>query len=134
MSCGAKTETSVCDARITDLVNPLSNKPINGKKPDGTVISNGENMSSWNFYEMTIQVHITDVNRIPESGMKIQFGEKTGHLLWSGIQGDTVAVTNIVDGDKIFFNNSVEYANNWQFLILKPTHDAYNSNIVDVSI
>lgn len=133
VSCGAKTETSVCDARITDLVNPFSNKPINGKKPDGTVISNGENMSSWGFYEMTIQVHITDVNRIPESGMKIQFGEKTGHLWWSGIQGDTVAVTNIVDGDKIFFNNSVEYANDWQFLILKPTHDAYNSNIVDVS-
>lgn len=76
---------------------------------------------------MTIKVHITDINKVPESGLKIQFGSKQ-----IGILGDSVAVQNIVDDDKIFFNNSVEYANG-VFLILKPTHDAFNSNIVDAS-
>lgn len=132
MSCGARTETSVCDAQITDLINPSSNKPINGTKPDGTIVSNSENMTSWGFYKMTIKVHIDNINRVPESGMKIQIGTK--QIPWTGgIQGNSVAVRNIVDGDKIFFNNNVEYMNNDTFLILKPTHDAFNSNIVDVS-
>lgn len=131
VSCGARTETSVCDAQITDLINPSSNKPINGTKPDGTIVSNSENMGSWGFYKMTVKVHITDINRVPESGMKIQIGSK--QISWTGgIQGNSAAVQNIVDGDKIIFNNSVEYMGNDTFLILKPTHDAFNSNIVDV--
>lgn len=68
---------------------------------------------------------------VPESGLKIQFGSK--QIPSSGIQIGTAAVQNIVDDDKIFFNNSVEYMNGESFLILKPTHDAFNSNIVDVS-
>lgn len=132
VSCGARTETSVCDAQITDLINPSSNKPINGTKPDGTVVSNSENMVSWGFYKMTVNVHIADINMVPESGLKIQIGSK--QIPWSGgIQGNSAAVQNIVDGDKIFFNNSVEYMNDESFLILKPTHDAFNSNIVNVS-
>lgn len=132
VSCGARTETSVCDAQITDLINPSSNKPINGTKPDGTIVSNSENMTPWGFYKMTVKVHITDINRVPESGMKIQIGTK--QIPWTGgIQGNSAAVQNIVDGDKIFFLNSVEYMGNDTFLILKPTHDAFNSNIVDVS-
>ena len=131
MSCGARTETSVCDAQITDLINISSNKPINGTKPDGTIVSNSENMIPWGFYKMTVKVHITDINRVPESGMKIQIGSK--QISWTGgIQGNSEAVQNIVDGDKIFFNNSVEHMNNDTFLILKPTHDAFNSNLVDV--
>ena len=47
VSCGARTETSVCDAQITGLANSQNNKPINGTKPDGTVVSNGENMAPW---------------------------------------------------------------------------------------
>lgn len=132
VSCGAKTETSICAAQITNLTKSSDNKPINGRKPDGTVVSNGYNMRSWGFYKMTIQVHIADINRVPESGMKIQFGSK--QIGWtSGIQVDSAAVQNIVDGDKIIFNNHVEYVNNDCFLILKPTWDAYNSNIADVS-
>lgn len=131
VSCGARTETSVCDAQITDLINISSNKPINGTKPDGTIVSNSENMIPWGFYKMTVKVHITDINRVPESGMKIQIGSK--QISWTGgIQGNSAAVQNIVDGDKIFFNNSVEHMNNDTFLILKPTHDAFNSNLVDV--
>lgn len=131
VSCGARTETSVCDAQITDLINISSNKPINGTKPDGTIVSNSENMIPWGFYKMTVKVHITDINRVPESGMKIQIGSK--QISWTGgIQGNSEAVQNIVDGDKIFFNNSVEHMNNDTFLILKPTHDAFNSNLVDV--
>lgn len=129
ISCGARTETSVCDAQITGLATQ-NNKPINGTKPDGTVVSNSANMVSWNPYKMTIKVHITDINRVPESGLKIQFGSK--QIPSSGIQYYTVAVQNIVDDDKIFFNNDIKYANG-VFLILKPTHDAFNSNIVDVS-
>ena len=129
MSCGARTETSVCDAQITGLATH-DNKPINGTKPDGTVVSNSANMVSWNTYKMTIKVHIADINMIPESGLKIQFGSK--QIPSSGIQYETVAVQNIVDDDKIFFNNDIKYANG-VFLILKPTHDAFNSNIVDVS-
>lgn len=132
MSCGARTETSVCDAQITDLINPSSNKPINGTKPDGTIVSNSENMAPWGFYKMTVKVHIANIDRVPESGLKIQIGTK--QISWSGgIQGNSAAVRNIVDGDKIFFNNSVEYMNNDTFLILKPTNDAFNSNIVNVS-
>lgn len=132
VSCGAKTETSICDAQITNLAAGNDNRPINGTKPDGTVVSNGYDMSSWGFYKMTIKVHIADIHNVPESGMKIQFGSKM--IGWSsGIQGDSAAVRNIVDDDKIFFNNHVEYVNNDRFLILKPTHDAYNSSIVDVS-
>lgn len=130
MSCGARTETSVCDAQITGLATQ-DNKPINGTKPDGTVVSNSADMHAWTFYKMTIKVHIADINRVPESGLKIQFGSK--QILSSGIQIGTAAVQNIVDDDKIFFNNSVEYMNGESFLILKPTHDAFNSNIVDVS-
>lgn len=130
MSCGARTETSVCDAQITGLATQ-NNKPINGTKPDGTVVSNSADMHAWTFYKMTIKVHIADINRVPESGLKIQFGSK--QIPSSGIQIGTAAVQNIVDDDKIFFNNSVEYMNDDTFLILKPTHDAFNSNIVDVS-
>lgn len=130
MSCGVRTETSVCDAQITGLATQ-DNKPINGTKPDGTVVSNGKHMYSWNFYKMTVKVHITDINRVPESGLKIQFGSK--QISYSGILNNSAAVQNIVDDDKIFFNNSVEYMNDDTFLILKPTHDAFNSNIVDVS-
>ncbi len=132
MSCGARTETSVCDAQITGLANLRNNKPINGTKPDGTVVSNSENMVSWSMYKMTVKVHITDINKIPESGLKIQIGSK--QISYSdGILNMSAAVRNIVDDDKIFFNNSVEYMNDDTFLILKPTHDAFNSNIVDVS-
>lgn len=131
MSCGARTETSVCDAQITGLANLRNNKPINGTKPDGTVVSNSENMVSWNMYKMTVKVHITDINKIPESGLKIQIGSKQISYL-DGILNMSAAVRNIVDDDKIFFNNSVEYMNDDTFLILKPTHDAFNSNIVDV--
>lgn len=130
MSCGARTETSVCDAQITGLATQ-DNKPINGTKPDGTVVSNSADMVSWTLYKMTIKVHIADINMVPESGLKIQFGSK--QIPSSGIQIGTAAVQNIVDDDKIFFNNSVEYMNGESFLILKPTHDAFNSNIVDVS-
>lgn len=80
---------------------------------------------------MTVKVHITDINKIPESGLKIQFGSK--QISWGGISYMSAAVRNIVDDDKIFFNNSVEYMNGESFLILKPTHDAFNSNIADVS-
>lgn len=52
MSCGARTETSVCDAQITGLANLQNNKPINGTKPDGTVVSNSENMGSWGGYRV----------------------------------------------------------------------------------
>ena len=132
VSCGARTETSVCDAQITDLINPNSNKPINGTKPDGTVVSNGENMAPWGLYKMTVKAHIADINKVPESGLKIQIGSKS-ILYADGMLYNSAAVQNIVDGDKIFFNNNVEYMNNDVFLILKPTHDAFNSNIVDVS-
>lgn len=132
VSCGARTETSVCDAQITDLINPNSNKSINGTKPDGTVVSNSENMAPWNLYKMTVKVHIADINKVPESGLKIQIGSKSISLQ-DGILYNSAAVQNIVDGDKIFFNNNVKYMNNDVFLILKPTHDAFNSNIVDVS-
>lgn len=132
VSCGARTETSVCDAQITDLINPNSNKSINGTKPDGTVVSNSENMAPWNLYKMTVKVHIADINKVPESGLKIQIGSKSISYQ-DGILYNSAAVQNIVDGDKIFFNNNVEYMNNDVFLILKPTHDAFNSNIVDVS-
>lgn len=132
VSCGARTETSVCDAQITGLANSQNNKPINGTKPDGTVVSNGENMAPWGLYKMTIKAHIADINKVPESGLKIQIGSKSMSSQY-GILYSSAAVQNIVDGDKIFFNNNVEYMNNGVFLILKPTHDAFNSNIVDVS-
>lgn len=60
MSCGARTETSVCDAQITGLATQ-DNKPINGTKPDGTVVSNSADMVSWTLYKMTIKVHIADI-------------------------------------------------------------------------
>ena len=101
MSCGARTETSVCDAQITGLANSQNNKPINGTKPDGTVVSNGENMAPWGLYKMTIKAHIADINKVPESGLKIQIGSKS--MLYSdGMLYNSAAVQNIVDGDKIF--------------------------------